>query len=469
MSRRDRGGDPSCRARAVQGDAGHAAPGGPATHPAGGEDRAELPLRQRASRAPPADPLPSGATGRYVAAVLWLSRPPYLRWLGAAAILGLALWIELRPRAEVDHPYARFDLAAGSVVDEEAVEMACRACGVFPPVELGGLALVDIPAGEPLSPALIATDLVEPPEGLVGARGAAPCWRAPRWLGPTGVAAESRRSRPASGGRRRGHGGVPADPLNPGEPTGLVAIPPSSRTRSGGGGRRPCRGARRWWIHAVRQATSDSVSRGVHASTHFATTHRGRHRGRSGKTPRPSSHPAALRRCRGRAGGSGGFQMGPGHGRPTEPEPPPPVATATTTAAMGPGLAGRVPGLRSDLVAVVNNSSVLELLRWPWDRGLTTRRYGFIQGVFAIDASGSGMLVVTNDGKLRASNSGCFPYLGPGCDQCRMARSSRRRHCLDGAGRRPDRGLGKRPNTASCPDRGERPASGVGRLGFHPR
>ncbi|HEX2369178.1 MAG TPA: hypothetical protein VHM94_08090 [Acidimicrobiia bacterium] len=95
----------------------------------------------------------------------------------------------------------------------------------------------------------------------------------------------------------------------------------------------------------------------------------------------------------------------------TEPDPPPPVATATTTAAVGPGLAGRVPGLRSDLVAVVNNSTVLELLRWPWDRGLTTRRFGSVQGVFAIDASGSGLLVVTNNGRLRAGNSGFFPTL----------------------------------------------------------
>ncbi len=157
--------------------------------------------------------------------MLWLSRPPYLRWLGAAVILGLALWIELRPRAEVEHPYARTDLAAGSVVDEESVEWRPVPSGVLPPVELDGLAVVDIPAGEPLSPALIATDSVEPPEGWWALEVPLPAGALPGGLvrmvllPGLGVAGQPQVVEGEVMAR------LPDDPLNPGEPTGLVAIP----------------------------------------------------------------------------------------------------------------------------------------------------------------------------------------------------------------------------------------------------
>jgi hypothetical protein len=157
--------------------------------------------------------------------VLWLSRPPYLRWLGAAAILGLALWIELRPRAEVDHPFARFDLAAGSVVDEEAVEWRAVPGGVLPPVELGGLALVNIPAGEPLSPALVATDLVEPPEGWWALEAPLPAGALPGGSVRLVLLPSPGAQGPPQVVEGEVMAGMPADPLNPGEPTGLVAIP----------------------------------------------------------------------------------------------------------------------------------------------------------------------------------------------------------------------------------------------------
>ena len=95
----------------------------------------------------------------------------------------------------------------------------------------------------------------------------------------------------------------------------------------------------------------------------------------------------------------------------TDPEPPPPVATTTAGTVVGPGLAGRVPGVRSDLVAIVSNSTVLELFRWPWDRGVTTRRFEITPGTYDIDASGTSMFLLSNDGVLRAGNSGFLPIL----------------------------------------------------------
>jgi hypothetical protein len=62
-------------------------------------------------------------------------------------------------------------------------------------------------------------------------------------------------------------------------------------------------------------------------------------------------------------------------------------------------------------VAVVSNASVLEFFRWPWDRGVTTRRFEITPGIYAIDASGTGMLILSNDGVLRAGSSAVLPVV----------------------------------------------------------
>ncbi len=125
----------------------------------------------------------------------------------------------------MDHPYARIDLAAGSVVDEESVEWRQVSGGVLPPVELGGLALVDIPAGTPLSPALVGTDSVKPPDNWWALEVPLPPGALPggtvRLVLLPGLGAQGE-PRVVDG---EVMAGMPQDPLNPGEPTGLVAIP----------------------------------------------------------------------------------------------------------------------------------------------------------------------------------------------------------------------------------------------------
>ena len=185
--------------------------------------------------------------------MLWLSRPPYLRWLGAVAILGAGSLDRGPTPAEVEHPYARIDLPAGSVVDEENVEWRRVPGGVLPPVELGGLALVDIPAGQPLSPALVATDSIEPPENWWALEVPLPPGALPggavRLVLLPGLGVDGT---PASG-RRGGHGGYARRSAQPGR-ADRARRHTRRGCRSGGGGRgrRPRRGADRGWIRPVR-------------------------------------------------------------------------------------------------------------------------------------------------------------------------------------------------------------------------
>lgn len=87
--------------------------------------------------------------------VVWLVRPPYLRYAAAAVLILGALWLDVRPKPMVDHPYAAADLAAGAPIGPDEVEYRSTPAGVLPPVDPSGTAATDIPAGTPLVPGLL--------------------------------------------------------------------------------------------------------------------------------------------------------------------------------------------------------------------------------------------------------------------------------------------------------------------------
>ena len=46
--------------------------------------------------------------------MVWLLRPPYLRYAAAAVLVLGALWLDFRPTPEVDHPFLTVPVPAGA-------------------------------------------------------------------------------------------------------------------------------------------------------------------------------------------------------------------------------------------------------------------------------------------------------------------------------------------------------------------
>ena len=81
--------------------------------------------------------------------MLWMSRPPYVRWTFIGALLLVSLWLEIRPTPTVSHPYLTRDLARGAPV-EEALEWRKISKGVLDPVPGTGFANRRLVEGQPL-------------------------------------------------------------------------------------------------------------------------------------------------------------------------------------------------------------------------------------------------------------------------------------------------------------------------------
>jgi hypothetical protein len=94
--------------------------------------------------------------------VLWLTRPPYLRWAAAVLLLLLAAWSELSPSPTTTLTFLRVDVAAGTSLDESHVVRRPVPAVDITTVEPTGIAAVDLRAGEPLLASLV-TDVAVPP------------------------------------------------------------------------------------------------------------------------------------------------------------------------------------------------------------------------------------------------------------------------------------------------------------------
>ena len=81
--------------------------------------------------------------------MLWISRPPYVRWALISLLILVSLWLELRPESTVTHPFLTRDLIRGEPV-ESSVEWRDIAHGVLEPVPGTGFADRPLTAGQPL-------------------------------------------------------------------------------------------------------------------------------------------------------------------------------------------------------------------------------------------------------------------------------------------------------------------------------
>lgn len=82
--------------------------------------------------------------------MLWLQTPPWGRWIAAGLIVLGALWIELRPPATVEHPFAVEAIPAGTEIGDWNSRKQRVPAGMLEPVALEGVALIEIASGEPI-------------------------------------------------------------------------------------------------------------------------------------------------------------------------------------------------------------------------------------------------------------------------------------------------------------------------------
>ncbi len=108
--------------------------------------------------------------------MLWLGRPPYLRWVAAVAVVAAAAAMDLRGRREVPVPYAATTIERGDPIAPRVVVWRPAAVGSVPvPEDLdGAVAAVRIERGDPIVASVVSRDRPIP-EGW---------WSVPVALGP---------------------------------------------------------------------------------------------------------------------------------------------------------------------------------------------------------------------------------------------------------------------------------------------
>ncbi len=98
-----------------------------------------------------------GSVSRYGERVLWLSRPPVLRWLAAGSIILAALAWDVAKNQSEPFPFAAVAISAGTVISDDLVDWKSVPEGSIPfPVLDGTTATADIDAGDPLTRSVVA-------------------------------------------------------------------------------------------------------------------------------------------------------------------------------------------------------------------------------------------------------------------------------------------------------------------------
>lgn len=94
--------------------------------------------------------------------MLWFEPIPWGRWLLVGMLAVFALYLEIRPEATVDMPFAAIDIVPGSVIDEANSEMKPVPSGLFEGAAFGDVAREPVAAGAPV----LASDVSEESEAI---------------------------------------------------------------------------------------------------------------------------------------------------------------------------------------------------------------------------------------------------------------------------------------------------------------
>lgn len=98
--------------------------------------------------------------------MLWLERPPFLRWLAATLVAAVAVALELSPPPTEEAAFLAVDVPAGTALDETMVTYRRLPVGALATVAPTGFAAVDLAAGDPLI-ASVVTDVSVPGQWVV--------------------------------------------------------------------------------------------------------------------------------------------------------------------------------------------------------------------------------------------------------------------------------------------------------------
>ena len=153
--------------------------------------------------------------------MFWLTRPPYLRWAAAAAVVLAALLWDLRDESETPYPFAASEIAAGSSITESMVEWRNLPNGVMALPDLSApVAARDLTAGEPIVPSAVSGATIVP-DGW---------WSVPVPLSPGAVPGSQVRLIDTVSGLETDGFVVAAgtDDLLSIDTSGLVAVPPDA-------------------------------------------------------------------------------------------------------------------------------------------------------------------------------------------------------------------------------------------------
>lgn len=95
--------------------------------------------------------------------MLVLSRPPYLRWLAAATLIGGAIVWEVSEGATQPAPFAAHAISRGELIEDGSIEWRQIPSGLFPSIDPTGAAAVSgIAEGDPITRSAVTDGVIVP-------------------------------------------------------------------------------------------------------------------------------------------------------------------------------------------------------------------------------------------------------------------------------------------------------------------
>ncbi len=102
--------------------------------------------------------------------MLWFQPMPWGRWLLVVLVAVIAVYLEFKPDASVESPFATVSIDPGQVIDETNTELRRTPVGLLETAELGQVATQRVEAGSPVlaSSAGDEADTVPPGWWVIG-------------------------------------------------------------------------------------------------------------------------------------------------------------------------------------------------------------------------------------------------------------------------------------------------------------
>ncbi len=97
--------------------------------------------------------------------MMWFAPRPYLKWAGAAAIVGMSWLIQVMPSPVTLHPFASVDIPEGAELSEDLFEYREIPEGLLPAVAVRGVLVVPLSRGDPLTSAVLDGTETAVPDG----------------------------------------------------------------------------------------------------------------------------------------------------------------------------------------------------------------------------------------------------------------------------------------------------------------